>query len=133
MNRPIISTKIETMIKKFPKYKSPGYDGCTGKFYQTFREELTHILLNLFQKMQRNIPKIILWGYHHPDKKTRWRYYEIFKLQANITDRFRCRCLQQNISKLNTPVYINRSYSMIKWDLSQRCKYFSVSSNQSVW
>ena len=51
LNRPITNTEIETVVKNIPTNKSPGLDGFTGEFYQKFRQELTLILLKLFQKM----------------------------------------------------------------------------------
>ena len=52
MNRPITSNEIETVIKSLPTNKNPGPEDFTGELYQTFREEVTLILLKFFQKLQ---------------------------------------------------------------------------------
>ena len=51
MSNPTRSTEIETVIKNLPINKSPGLDGFTGEFYQTFREGLM-----LFKKIAEEGP-----------------------------------------------------------------------------
>ena len=51
MNRPITRNEIQTVIKNLPTNKSPGPDGFTGEFYETFREELTPMLPKCHQKI----------------------------------------------------------------------------------
>ena len=107
MNNPITSTEIEALIKNLPKNKSPGPDGFIGVFYETFREELMPILLKLFQKIEdegtllNTFYKATVTLISKLDKDN----IKKRKLQANITDEYRCKNPQQNFSKQNSATH----------------------------
>ena len=93
LNRPITSTETETVIRNLPANKSPGPSSFTAELYQKFREELTPILLKLFQKFaeEGKLPKsfyeAIISLIPKPNKDATKKR----KPQAKITDEHRCK------------------------------------------
>ena len=133
MNNTIIGTEIEAVIKNLPKHKSPGPDGFTGEFYQTFREEIMLIFLILSKTCRRkNTSKHILWGHHHPDTKTRQRQHtkenykpvSLMNIYAKILNKILANRIQQHIKKL-----IHHD----QLGLISGMQDFSIYVNQSMW
>ena len=48
LNRPLIKKGVKSLIKRLPAKKISGPDDFTDEFYQTFKEELTPVLLKFF-------------------------------------------------------------------------------------
>ena len=126
--------EIDTVIKNIPTNKSPGPDDFTDEFYQNFREELTPILLKLFQKIaeEGKLPNsfyvAIITLIPKPDKDATKRENYRPRSLINIDAKFLKTIIATEFK--NT---LKISYTKINSDLFQACRDYSTFTNQSMW
>ena len=128
MNRPIISTEIETVIKKTPKKQKSRTRWLHRRILSNIQRRVNIYPIETLPKTSRGrtIPKLILQDHPHQYTKTRQRYNKKRKLQANITEENRHKNHQQNISKLNAVNTLKGSYTMIKWSQPRNQGLFNI-------
>ena len=118
------STTESVILKKLPTNKSPGPDGFTGEFYETYKKNYTNPSQTLPKDWRGgNTPKDILWRHHQPvpkpdkdtTKKENYRPISLTTIDAKILNKVLVNRIQQHIRKIIHQDQVGFIWSSQRW------------------
>ena len=135
LNRLITRNEVEYVIKTLHRNKSPGPDGFTGEFYQTYKRRTYTHFLKLFQKAEEGgtLPKtfyeVTITLIPKPDKhntiKENYRPISLMKIDTKIINKILAKQIQQHVKKIihHNHVGFTQLTRMVQHMQINQCQY----------